>query len=258
MGMDEYSYAQVINEFVKLSNIHNYNHKLIGYEKFRKIKLIYPLYKFTINPQAKTRFCIVAGVHGDEVAGTLALLKLFKDPKFFKKEIKYEIFPVINPSAFDLKRRYDDDNRDLNCLNRRTLRSKNYREIQAFYNQIKKEKFGVFISMHEDLGQDKTYEYIFEKEREPLYRRLFRGTKIWKTRKIYTDKSDGKGMVINGHDQSLEDRIYGMKKSKISLATETPGKLDIKKRISMNLKNLKILNEYLMKQIRDENKIGRK
>ena len=40
-----------------------------------------------------------------------------------------------------------------------------------------------------------------------------------------------------------------MGKSKISLATETPGELSLDKRISMNLNNLKILNDYLLLSI---------
>ena len=206
----------------------------------------------TINPKAKAKFCIVAGIHGDEIAGPYSILELLKKPKFFKKEICYQIFPLLNPTSFDLKRRFNDSGRDLNCLNKKTLKSKNYKEIGLFYKEVKNENFEVFLSMHEDLDVDKPYQYIYESDFNHIYRKLFKKERKWKARKIYGDKTDGKGLVKNVHDHSLEDRLFSMNKAKISIATETPGKLSLERRINMNLKNIEVINNHLLLSITAE------
>ena len=70
--------------------------------------------------------------------------------------------------------------------------------------------------------------------------------------KLSGDKSDGNGLIINVHDHSLEDRLFSTGKAKISLATETPGRLSLKKRIKMNLNNLGVLNNHLLSSITAE------
>ncbi|MFH0892248.1 MAG: succinylglutamate desuccinylase/aspartoacylase family protein [Candidatus Falkowbacteria bacterium] len=246
-----YSYALVISELIKLAHRHNFSIKKIGEEKFEHIGMTYPLYRFTVNPRAPKKFCIIAGVHGYEIAGPLTIPHLFEFPKkYFKKEIAYYIYPILNPTSFDLDRRMDDDNRDLNCLNRRTLKSRNYREIQAFYNDIKKLRFDALISMHEDLDETNFYAYVFEKEKNPVYRQIVRSasrfTGVETKKMIYQSPSDGHGLVINVHDQAIEDRFFCMKQAKTSLTSETPGKLDISLRIKINSENIKIINRSIL------------
>ncbi|MBU2612377.1 MAG: succinylglutamate desuccinylase/aspartoacylase family protein [Nanoarchaeota archaeon] len=242
-------YSDFTKEILKLSRINNYSKKIVGYKESKWMNNPFPIYKLEVNKKAKTKFCIVAGVHGDEIAGPYSIIELLKRPKFFKKEIYYQIFPVINPTAFELQRRNNDKGRDINCLNKKTLKSKNYKEIQFFYKEVQNENFDFFISMHEDLDVDKAYGYIYENDFEKIYRKLFRRERKWKTKKIYGDKSDGQGLVKNVHDHSLEDRLFSMGKTKLSIATETPGKLNLERRIIMNLKNLEIINNHLLNNI---------
>ena len=235
-----FSSAKLINDIITLCNIHRIKYKIIGLEVFEKINQTYPIYQIVINPKAKYKFCIIAGVHGSEIAGPFTILEALKKPeKFFESKIRYDIFPLINPTGFDLGRRYDDDNRDLNCLNKKTLKSKNYREIQAFNEATKKQRFDALISLHEDLPQTKFYAYIFEKGKNPLYRKIISSTEkkidIWKTKNIYENFSDKKGLVINAHNQAIEDRLYCQGRAKISLTTETPGKIPLKERVKINL-----------------------
>jgi hypothetical protein len=248
------SSADFINEIIKLSNIHRFKYEIIGYKKFEKIKQEYPLYKIIINPKEKIKFCVIAGIHGEEIAGPFTILEMFKNPnKFFNKKIRYDIFPLMNPIAFDLKKRYDDDNCDLNCLNRKILKSKKYQEIKSFNNSIRNEKFDALISLHEDLSNEKFYIYIFENQKNLLYRDMINSTQkiveIWKEKTIYGNISDGNGLIINIHDQSIEDRLYCQGRAKISLATETPGKMPLEKRIKINLNNIRIINKYLISTI---------
>ena len=249
--LDSYTYAQLMQEIVGLCRKHKLKCEIIGTEKFEKVNQSYPIYKISVNPKAKLKFCVIAGVHGDEIAGHFTIVELLKNPKkYLSPDINYSIFPVVNPTGFDLRKRFDDDSRDLNCLDKRTLKSKNYKEIRAFYNSLKKESFDVFISFHEDLDQTKFYSYVFEKSKEPLYREIINSVKkttpIWKTDKIYGNQSDQHGLIINEHDRSLEDSLYCRNMAKASLATETPGKLPLSKRIKINLANIRVINKYLL------------
>jgi hypothetical protein len=220
-------------------------------EKFEAVGLKYPLYRFVINPSARIKFCIAAGVHGYEIAGPLAMVDLFSNPKvYLDKNIGYYIYPVINPTAFDLRRRVDDDGFD-DTLDKSTLRNKGFNEIRAFFNDVKDKKFAAFISLHEDVDVKKFYAYIFEAEPQKIYRQLIAATarhcQIWRTKDIYGTPADGQGLVINSHDRSLEDRLYCLQIAKISLCTETPGQLPLAKRIAINLNNIKLLNRHILK-----------
>ncbi len=249
-----FSYANLVNSLITLCNVHRFDYKIVGYELFEKINQTYPIYRIVVNPKMRTKFCIIAGVHGNEIAGPHTILEaLTKPKKFFDDKIRYDIFPLINPVGFDLGQRYDDDNRDLNCLNKKTLKSKNYREIQAFNEATKNQRFDALISLHEDLLQTKFYAYIFEKDKNPLYRKLISSTEkkinIWKSKNIYENFSDEEGLVINAHDQAIEDRLYCQGRAKISLTTETPGKIPLNRRVKINLDNIKTINKYLINNI---------
>lgn len=246
-----YSYAKLLLELIKLSHIHRYESFLIGEEEFEATGMVYPLYRFTVNPTAKLKVCIIAGVHGYEVAGSLSMLSLFDDPKkYFNKNICYHIYPVINPTAFDLRRRLDDDGKDLNNLSKRILKNKDYCEVRAFHSATKNIKFDALISLHEDMDAKKFYAYVFEKEPVSVYRKIIKSSSkyadILRKNEIYGAPSDGEGLIINHHDRSLEDGLYGNGQATVSLCTETPGRLKLETRIAINLDNILVLNKYLL------------
>jgi len=246
-----YSYDKLIFELIKLSRLHKFKAKLIGYEKFENIKAVYPLYRFTINPKAKIIFGIVTGIHGDEIAGPLSIYYLFKkQKKYFNKKICYYIYPTISPTAYDLKRRYDDDNVELNTLNKRTLKNYKYHEIKSFYLDVKNKKFDAIISLHEDVKQKKFYAYINQENNEVYKKIINNATKhcgILKKKIIDKRVSNQKGVIIGGHDQTIEDWLFCHKKPKICITTETPGKINLDTRIEINLNNIKLLNNYILK-----------
>ena len=57
---------------------------------------------------------ITAAVHGDEVNGTGAILKLIQDPPFKLKRGALVLVPVVNIMGFERHSRYTPDRRDLN------------------------------------------------------------------------------------------------------------------------------------------------
>jgi predicted deacylase len=214
----------------------------IGEELSERTGIVYPLYRLEINPEAKKNICIVAGIHGVEVAGPLSVLMLLQSaldelsPKF-----KYVVYPMINPSGFDLKQRHDDDDRDLNAIYSATLTSANYGEVQAFYRDVQQYKqFDAAITLHEDIGLDKFYMYGLGKENVEFYHELCHIANgycaSWMNADIYGKQSDEFGLVLaTAKDHAFDGAMYSEGLAKIAFTIETPGKLRIKIRTSMML-----------------------
>jgi len=250
----DYSYGKYISELIKLTQKYQISSEIIGYEDFEKIGRREPLYHLMVNPEAKIRFCIVAGIHGEEIAGPFSLLEAFKSPKkYFNKEICYQIYPVINPTGFDLKQRYDDDGQQLNTLNKKILKSKNFREVKFFFNDIKNVDFDAFLSLHEEIVNKEFYAFVYENKPLDLYEKIMKTnkkyTKIFENKTIERFKTDEHGLVKNIHDQSFEDYVFSHKHTPISLCTETPGQIPLEDRIKINLRNIKIISNYLLKNL---------
>ncbi len=75
-------------------------------EKLKVIKIgevcKYPLIKIIINESGKKTVCFSAGIHGEEIAGPLAVLEFIKRYNIRKfPNIKIILFPIVNPSGFD-------------------------------------------------------------------------------------------------------------------------------------------------------------
>jgi len=250
--IEQYSYAKYIYELRKLCFIHKINMEVIGHKVFDKIKQSYPLYRITINPTASKRICIISGVHGYEIAGVLSFLEIFSNPKkLFNDDISYRIYPCINPTAFDLRQRMNDFSVDLNELTWQSLKSKKYMEVKTFYEDVKNWSMDIFLSMHEDVSMKEFYAYVFEEKEEPVYRKIISKRKkdpfgVLKKKKIYGDVVSN-SLIINVHDNSLEDYLFTNKMVRLSICTETPGLLLLKDRIKMNIDNIKILSNYLIK-----------
>lgn len=250
--MEDYSYARYLTELFALCRKTKLRHTIIGSKKYKDTGIVYPLYKIVIHPEQKKKICIVAGVHGYEIAGPLSILSLLRNyRRILRQRICYWIYPMINPVAFDLRQRYNDRGKDLNTINKKVLLSKEYKGAKIFYYDSKNENFDAFISLHEDVDREDFYAYVYEKKYEPVYRKIIqfisKDVRIWKAGKIYGAVSDGKGLIINKHDESFESRLFLEGRAKLSVCTETPGKSPSKIRIKTNLKNIKILSDYILK-----------
>jgi len=248
----EYSYGKYISELMKLTQKHRISAEIIGYEKFEKIGRKEPLYRLIINPEAKINFCIVAGIHGEEIAGPFSILRALQNPeKYFAKKIRYQIYPILNPTGFDLKQRHDDDGKQLNAITKQILKSKNFKEVKLFFDDIKNINFDVFLSLHEEIINEEFYAFVYEKTPVAIYEKIMRANKkyakIFKNKTIEKFKTDKNGLVMNIHDQTFEDYFFSHKQTPISLCTETPGQLPLATRIKINLQNIKILSDYALK-----------
>lgn len=207
-----------------------------------------PLIKIILNKSGKRTVCFSAGIHGEEIAGPLAVLEFLK--RYNAKEfpnIKIILFPVVNPSGFDKEERLNKEGINLN----QSFLEKNIpKEDKIFYNEIKKEKIFFFHALHEDSDEKRFYLYNFEKRFEKVYRKIISLAKKFfpiNLEKIIDHAPASKGMITNKPDKSFEYRLYKEKKTKYSLCTETPMKQSLKKRIRLNVEIMRLILNFVKK-----------
>lgn len=206
----------------------------------------YPLFSITLNDtyNPKKIVCFSAGIHGNEIAGPLAIIRFLEtfDTRQFR-DIKIIIFPIENPSGFDRHKSRNYLNRD---LNRHFCDKILSGENKILYNKVKNESIFFFHALHEDVDKTCFYLYNFEKKEEEIYRNVIKVAKkyfpIDTNRKIYKDKAIN-GLVINRRDGSFEDRM-SRDGTPYSMCTETPGKKPLAKRIELNVKIMNLILNF--------------
>ncbi len=113
----------------------------------------YPILGITKNPTStNTRLLIIAGVHGNETGGTLAIIKLLNDlnnnPSRYKNWT-IKIVTPINPAGTIEMSRYNECGCDLN----RKMKSSNQKGIVVQRRVIEEFKPELIISLHESPSQ---------------------------------------------------------------------------------------------------------
>lgn len=204
----------------------------------------FPMFMVMVNDGApfKKTVCFSAGIHGEEPAGSYAVLRFLEtcDPHTFKN-VRVILFPVANPSGFDKGIRRNFLNKDLNghfCHKKLT------NENKILYEAIGEKPIFFFHALHEDEGLKEFYLYNFEKKEEKIYRDIIRLAgkyfPIQRKKKIYNDPAYG-GLITNRKDSSFEDRMFrdGVP---FSMCTETPEAQPFKKRVQLNVE---IMNHVL-------------
>lgn len=87
------------------------------YGEFNEKRKKYKLYKIVINPKYRTRtLLITSGFHGEEFNGPISLLNIFDDITAYAKkmQVRVIIYPCVNPSGFDLCKRYNASDEEQN------------------------------------------------------------------------------------------------------------------------------------------------
>jgi murein peptide amidase A len=255
MAVDEENFSYEKFLWVLLSEAHH--HKLpmevIGYEMSRRTKINYPLYRLVIHPECQPTVCLVAGVHGNEIAGPLSTLHIITDIIHdLPKHYRYVIYPMINPSGFDLRTRFDADGRDLNAIYSVTLKSHNYCEVQEFYQDVLKfAPFEAVITLHEDSDRDQFYMYGLGKENQHFYHAICAFAKTWipawANSEIEGCCTDEHGLIMaTARDHGYDGRLFIDGQTRVAITFETPGKLDFHFRVNMMaqlvLQSIYILN----------------
>jgi len=95
-----------------IANFRKKDFKMISYGKVRERGKIYELYKIFINNNSSKTLLVIFGFHGEEYNGPISLLKIIDKVVHYskKKKVNLLIYPCVNPSGFDLRKRYNASN----------------------------------------------------------------------------------------------------------------------------------------------------
>lgn len=242
MQIDEkyFSYEKFLWILLTEARQHKIDVQIIGSEISRRTSINYPLYRLVIHPKEEKTICIVSGIHGNEIAGPLSILRIIKVIIHdLPAHYRYVIYPMINPSGFDLRQRFDADYRDLNAIYNVSLKHPDYFEVQVFFQDAQKyAPFEAVITLHEDSDREHFYMYGLGKENLDYYHAVcaFAKTCIppWKRGEIEGCTTDEQGLILsNAHDHAFDGTLYARGMAKKAFTFETPGKLDCQFRANM-------------------------
>jgi hypothetical protein len=103
---------------------------------------------------------IFAGIHGDEQAGSHAVVKiagaLARSPNLAEGYHLY-FYPVCNPAGFEMESRYSATGKD---LNREFWKSSSEPEVRLLEKEIQEHSFHGLISFHADDTSDGLYGFV--------------------------------------------------------------------------------------------------
>jgi hypothetical protein len=124
----------------------------------------FPLLALQRRPAHARRFIYVsAGIHGDEPAGPLGLLRVLEE-NIWPADAEIVVCPLLNPSGFVLNQRENREGVDLN----RQYRAPEAAEVVAHIAWLKRQpKFDVAICLHEDWEAHGFYLYELNPDGRP-------------------------------------------------------------------------------------------
>jgi hypothetical protein len=199
----------------------------------------HPLYCIRVNNRRKHAICVSAGIHGDETAGPWAVLNVLKEVDLRGRDHDYIFFPVANPSGFDMCKRRNHLNRDLN----RHFREKELTgENKTLYDAIKDENLCLFYSLHEHPGAKGFYVYVScDIDPGVSAKMMSLGRKHgFNIRKHHFGTRIPKGEVrlykLEG-DRSFEDKMF--EQGIPYIVTETPDNVPLVRRVRLQYDLLK-------------------
>jgi protein MpaA len=187
-------------------------------------------------------FYLSAGIHGDEVAGPIAVLEMLRQPDFFT-DFNTTIFPILNPEGLARATRGNADNIDLN----RDYRNTKSEEIRSHLEVlVTLGRFDVAMFLHEDYEGVGAYLYELNDGPAPdLGRRIIAamGEHVPIDERPEIEEVVARGGIIQRADIILkhgriEDReewpeaIYlSVNHTRVSYTTETPLPFPLKQRV---------------------------
>ena len=258
-------------------------YKLQTYGAVKENRKNYRLYKMVINPQYRQTLLITSGFHGEEFNGPISLLTIFDEVVRFAKKMRVRliVYPCVNPSGFDLHKRYNasDESQNNDFMRYEIEGGKwvgtlqpgenflTYKIVDSGAKEVRLLKRDVLkydvprgaLDIHQQEGGLKTgdfYAYIFD--RRAVYRRIMnklkKVAKVAKNdpamnfedgRKIYY-RIDNEGFIVL-HDGTLTDMLY-RQGSKFVVTSETDTKMPLEKVCQINLIWIKELIKLIVKK----------
>ena len=209
------------------------------------------LYAVTVNPKASRTVCFVAGVHGDEVAGPLAVLEFLGKAKI-PNNLRVLALPLVNPIGFDEKTR----NAGNVNINRQFGGKKPTHEAGLIYDFLSAEKIDFLHSLHEDDGADGFYLYYQDKaiksHCEKILQVVSSSMPLESRKVIYEDPVEQKGLIFvektkaARHAESLECWMF--RRGANYICTETPTNVAMEKRVDCHVAVMKYVIKWPLTQ----------
>ena len=209
--------------------------------------------------RASPRLYLSAGIHGDEIAGPLALLEMIRQPGFFAG-FDVTMFPILNPNGLALGVRTNRDEIDLNrdYRNSRSLEIKGHIESLLTLG-----RFDASMLLHEDYEGIGAYLYELNDTLDPGL-----GAKIIAAMGLHVpidlrpeiEEASARGGVISRRDLvaklgRLEDRpawaeaaYLTIHHTEVSYTIETPKPFPIEARVDAHIAAV----ETLMGALKDK------
>lgn len=195
------------------------------------------------------RLLIVAGFHGEEVAGPLAILKWLKthDENVWKK-IDLSFIPIVNPYGFAKGTRYGESGKKTNAgfCHTKELEGEPSPEGQILIDSIsiiRPLAQDGFLSLHEDKSERGYYLYTFEHGPEPgkftqglkreigkHFHRPVDGIRVFTDAQKEYGPMVKDGLIYRLCDGTFEDWLFHLGVPRCAV-TETPGKYRLARRV---------------------------
>jgi len=197
-----------------------------------------------------------AGIHGDEISGPMAILKVLRDRNFFA-DFNVTIFPILNPDGLAQNLRGNAAGIDLN----RDYRNSKSQEIASHIEALKTlGQFDAAMMLHEDFEGIGAYLYELNEDTS-LGQKIIgaMGQHVPIDLRPVIEEVPAKGGVISRKDLlaihgKIEDRpdwpeaIYlSLNHTKISYTTETPKPFPLEHRIEAQIAAVKTVMSALSK-----------
>ena len=187
-----------------------------------------------------------SGIHGDEISGPLALLRMLRDRSFFS-DFNVTIFPILNPDGLAKNLRVNDDGIDLN----RDYRNTKSVEIASHIEALKTlGRFDAAMMLHEDYEGIGAYLFELNDALPPHLGRdiiAAMGRHVPVDMRPEIDEFPAQGGVLNRRDiiqkmGPIEDRpewpeaIYlTQNHTQVSYTTETPKPFPLEQRVQAQI-----------------------
>jgi predicted deacylase len=235
--------------FHKQRRVKAYNESLAsaieGYANLSQIGTVdgEQIYKIVINPEGWKTVCFISGIHGDEPAGPLGVLKFLEERVHVPRTKRVVILPLVNPTGIINGTRKNGEDKD---INRGFLDDDLDGECKQVWDAIKDEKVSLLHTLHEDPEVKDFYLYytddrLLAEDIRGLASKFF---SISREEEMYNDKMR-EGLIPLPHVKrgSIEDKMLEMGIPYIT--TETPGKTNLSRRVDFNKDVMKLVIQNL-------------
>ena len=209
---------------------------------------------------SKPSILFAAGFHGPEIAGSWGIINFLENaPKNIFKSVNISFIPLVNPTGMELGSRNNkwEENPNRGFCHKTRNRNDVSQEgaiLQENINLIINLAKDCFISLHEDPEFEHFYLYTYERDDAPgEWSLLLKNTlsTIFEPIPKKMEKTDFDHMVnstvFKCCDGSFEDHLFHLG-IPLTATTETPGLLDLKKRIQANSTVIAAVIKYIAKR----------